>query len=291
MLRRCIILLLSLVALTVTAQRRVTPVENPDNKSKNSTENTKVTKPGERPASVIEMQDMEGHTILVDTILGVEYRDTILTTAPKLIYPRFHAVTVGVNLWDPLMRCFGQQYGGVGFWGELSLHNWIKPIVEAGIGTANYTPDDGNYKYKSSLAPFFKIGVNYNFLYNSNPDYSVYAGLRYGIANFSYEVTDVIVDQGYWGDNEVINIPSQRTTAGYFEFMVGIRVMIYKNFSLGWDLRFHKIAHQGTHLYGDPWYIPGYGTKGSSFSGSFSLSYTLPLRKPEPPVLPPGADE
>ena len=206
MLRRCIILLLSLVALTVTAQRRVTPVENPDNKSKNSNENTKVTKPGERPASVIEMQDMEGHTILVDTILGVEYRDTILTTAPKLIYPRFHAVTVGVNLWDPLMRCFGQQYGGVGFWGELSLHNWIKPIVEAGIGTANYTPDDGNYKYKSSLAPFFKIGVNYNFLYNSNPDYSVYAGLRYGITNFSYEVNDVIVDQGYWGDNEVINI-------------------------------------------------------------------------------------
>lgn len=80
MLRRCIILLLSLVALTVTAQRRVTPVENPDNKSKNSNENTKVTKPGERPASVIEMQDMEGHTILVDTILGVEYHDTILTT-------------------------------------------------------------------------------------------------------------------------------------------------------------------------------------------------------------------
>ena len=65
----------------------------------------------------------------------------------------------------------------------------------------------------------------------------------------------------------------------YFEFLFGLRVQIWRNISLGWELRVHKLLHQGTHLYGDPWYIPGFGTDGSLFSGAFSVSYTLPLQR------------
>lgn len=238
-----------------------------------------------KPASVVEMTDMSGHTVLVDTISGVEYRDTILTQAPKLVYPRFESVSIGVNVWDPLMRCFGQKYGLIGFWGELSIHNWIKPVVEIGLGQADMTPDNGNYTYKSSVAPYFKIGLNYNFLYNSDPAYSVYAGLRYGISNFSFEATDVTLDQSYWGDDVTFNVPSQRTTVGYIEAAIGLKVMIFKNIYLGWDVRMHTIAHKSNLIYGEPWYIPGYGTRTSSFSASLSVSYTLPLHKCAPAVI------
>ncbi len=288
--RFCIILLIGALALSAAAQRRITPVDNPDKKRGAPVVPEAVdTVAGGRPASVVETTDLAGHTVLVDTISGEEYRDTILTTAPKLIYPRFDAVTVGVNVWDPLMRCFGQKYGLIGFWGELSLHNWIKPAVEIGLGSANYTPDDGNYTYKSSIAPYFKIGLNYNFLYNSNPDYSVYAGLRYGVSNFSYEVTDVTMNQGYWDENVSFDIPSQRATVGYFEAMVGIRVKVLGNVSLGWVLKVHRIAHGGKGEYGEPWYVPGYGAKSSLFNASFSVSYTLPLGRRQT-MVPPGAD-
>ncbi|PWL57960.1 MAG: hypothetical protein DBY35_14705 [Bacteroidales bacterium] len=280
---RCILIsLFVLTSLVMSAQRRITPVEVPD---KNTPAVVTDTVSTGKPASVVEMTDMSGHTVLVDTISGVEYRDTILTQAPKLVYPRFESVSIGVNVWDPLMRCFGQKYGLIGFWGELSIHNWIKPVVEIGLGQADMTPDNGNYTYKSSVAPYFKIGLNYNFLYNSDPAYSVYAGLRYGISNFSFEATDVTLDQSYWGDDVTFNVPSQRATVGYIEAAIGLKVMIFKNIYLGWDVRMHTIAHKSNLIYGEPWYIPGYGTRTSSFSASLSVSYTLPLHKRVPAVI------
>ena len=199
--------------------------------------------------------------------------------APPTVYPRFTAVSVGVNVWDALARLTGQQYGVGGVWAELSIHNWFKPIVEFGFGMADYMPKDESYRYKSGMAPYFKIGLNYNFLYNSTPDYSVYLGLRYGISSFSYRIEDVTAVNGYWDESTTLSVPSQHATAGYFEFLFGLRVQIWRNISLGWELRVHKLLHQGTHLYGDPWYIPGFGTDGSLFSGAFSVSYTLPLQR------------
>jgi hypothetical protein len=266
---------MTVFALTVGAQRRITPVTNPDKKVATDTVDSK--------ANLKEMMDASGHIVLVDTVLGKEYHDTLLMTAPKLVYPRYQAVSIGVNLADPLMRCLGQSYGLIGFWGELSIHNWIKPVVEFGFGEANYTPDDEDYTYKSSIAPYFKLGLNYNFLYNSNPDYSAYVGLRYGLSNFSYEVNDVKYDQGYWGETGTIGIPSQRVTVGYFEFIFGIRVRIINNFNLGWEVKAHALANQGNPTYGRPWYVPGYGTRGSLFTATFSLSYTLPL-SPKPVI-------
>lgn len=281
-IRYILISLFVLTAVGASAQRRITPVEVPGTTAPAAAADT-VT--AGKPESVVEMTDMSGHTVLVDTISGVEYRDTILTQAPKLVYPRFESVSVGVNIWDPLLRCFGQKYGLIGFWGELSIHNWIKPVVEAGLGYADMTPDNGNYTYKSSMAPYFKVGLNYNFLYNSDPAYSVYAGLRYGISNFSFEATDVTLNQSYWGDDVTFNVPSQRATVGYLEAVIGLKVMIVKNVYLGWDVRMHTILHQSSLLYGEPWYIPGSGTRTSPFSASLSVSYTLPIGK-RPSVTP-----
>ncbi len=274
--RPIVILIISIFALNAIAQRRITPVKTQSNKTTVATAATtdSVT---QRPESVVEVTGTDGKIILVDTISGKEYTDTILTVAPKLIYPRWESISAGVNLWDPLMRCFGQHYGLIGFWGEVSIHNWIKPYVEIGLGNASYTPDRGNYTYKSGIAPYFKIGANYNFLYNSNPAYSVYLGVRYGITNFSYEITDVNTYPGYWGDEITMSVPSQRITAGYFEVGVGLRVMIASNFYLGWEVKVHNIIHSSKTEYGDPWYVPGFGTKGSLFTGALSFSYTLPF--------------
>lgn len=267
-----------MAAVTTVAQRRITPIANPDNKT-TATE-LPVLKPGEtapRPASVVETHDIDGHVVLVDTISGKEYHDSVATKSKAKIYPRLTSVSIGVNVFDAMARVFGQQYGVGGAWAELSIHNWLKPYAEVGLGMADYLPNDENYRYKSDIAPYFKLGLNYNFMYNSIPDYSAYIGLRYGISSFSYRVEDVVSTNGYWDETTSLSVPSQHATVGYFEFLVGIRVNIWRNISLGWEARMHKVLHQGTHTMGDPWYIPGYGTKGSLFSAAFSVSYTLPL--------------
>lgn len=274
-LRSIVILIISVITLTAVAQRHITPVKTSPKTSETPVEAADSV--NQRPESVVELTGTDGKIILVDTISGKEYTDTILTAAPKLVYPRWESMSLGVNLWDPLLRCFGQHYGLIGFWGEVSIHNWIKPYVEVGLGNASYTPDKGNYTYKSGLAPYFKIGANYNFLYNSNPAYSVYLGLRYGLTNYSYEITDVTVYPGYWEEDITMSVPSQRVTTGYLEVGVGLKVVIASNFYLGWEIKVHSTLHTSKTEYGDPWYIPGFGAKGSLFTGALSFSYTLPF--------------
>lgn len=284
-----IILLFAISGLLVNesaAQRRITPV-TPNSNAIPATERKKDTpaRKQDDKKNLVEFKDTQGNTVLVDTISGREYIDsTAIKEKNKLAYPLFHEVTVGLNLWDPIMRCFGQKYGGAEIWGELSIHNRFKPVVEIGLGTADYTPEDGNYTYKSSTSPYFRIGMNYNFLYKSKPDYQFHAGIRYGFTSFSYEITDIHPVADYWQENATFNIPSQSSTVGFLDIVLGIRVKIVKNLSMGWAFKYHTILHESKNIYGEPWYIPGYGTRTSSIGGSLSVMYTIPLGKRTKPT-------
>lgn len=280
-MRRIFTIILICIAATVLveAQRRITPVNNSATTTQARNENKKEEK-NVRPQSVIETQDSEGNVVLVDTITGQEYIDsTAINKKPKILYPLMHQVTVGLNIWDPVMRCLGQKYGGAEIWGELSLYNRFKPMIAFGLGSADYTPDDGNYTYKSKLAPYFKIGMNYNFMFKSKPDYQIYLGIHYGFSPFTYEITDISIPGGYWGEADVVNIPQQKANIGFLDIALGLKVMIVKNFSLGWSIKYHSLLHESKYTYGEPWYIPGFGTRGSKISGSFSLMYTFTLNK------------
>lgn len=264
------------------AQRKITPV-----KTRPATggvvEQPETVDP---KANLAERRDAEGHVVFVDTVTGQEWVDTTLVKKDKsMIYPLLESVTVGVNVWDPVMRILGSDYGIGDVWAELSLHNRYKPVVEFGLGACDITPDGQNYTFHSPMAPYFKIGINYNFLYNNNPRYQLYAGIRYGFTPFKYQVKNVTMSPGYWDDPVEFSIPSQSASAGYFEFLAGLRVDIFKAISLGWSVKYHAVLHESAAPYGKPMYIPGFGKRGTAFTGSFSISYTIPLnKKPDPAV-------
>ncbi len=267
-----------LVCLTATegvAQRKVTPVQP----ARQTAQKLSTKKKQEIDRSrLAERLDAEGNVVLVDTVTGLEFVDsTAMKPDTRNIYPLMHAVTVGVNVWDPAMRALGQHYGGIDFWGELSLHNRFKPIVVIGTGSCDYSPDNSNFTFKSKLAPYFKLGINYNVFYNSSPDYQFCVGMRYGFTTFDYEVTSVSVDDPYWNEESHFSIPSQKSTTGYLEITGGIKVKIVKNISMGWTLKYHSIIHETNAVYGKPMYIPGFGKRGNALGGEFSIMYTLPL--------------
>lgn len=231
-----------------------------------------------RERSTLHIDD-DGRHVYTDTITGDQWIDsTIISKVPKMEYPLFHSASVSVNIWDPLMRAFGQKYGLVDFTAELNLHNRYIPVFEAGIGTASYRPDYRSYWYRSPVNPYFKIGGNYNFLFNSNPDYLLFFAFRYGFSNFSYSVEDVKTGSDYWGDHGTMSVPSQRVSAGWLELGIGLRVKIWGPISAGWTVKFHSMVHTSRATYGEPWYIPGFGTKNSPLSASISISYTIPLK-------------
>lgn len=292
--RRTSILIIMAVAaivvmMPVTAQRRrMTPVDNPSTvtQSVNETKNDTAHINAARRARSVHYHDDEGNVVYLDTVTGEEWRDsTAVMALPKMKYPLIFEGAVGINIWDPVMRAFGQHYGLADAWVELSLHNRYKPIFEFGLGQAKYTPSDGNYTYKSPTSVYFRLGANYNFLYNSSPDYQFFGGLRYGFSPFSYSVTNITVDSPYWDETVGFDIPSRNATAGWFEVVFGLKVKLWGPISAGWTIKYSSLLHCSTSANGNPWYIPGFGTRGTSLGGSFSISYTLPLNKAKTPEV------
>ena len=172
---------------------------------------------------------------------------------------------------DPILMAFGQKFGSYDVWADVSLWNWLFPVVEAGIGYADATPENKNFTYKVSPSFYCKLGVNYNFLYKSNPDYQLYLGLRAGMSNFGWSARNVTVNSDYWQESQKFNLTGMRSTAFWGEVLAGIKVKIVGGFSLGWNVRWRVPFSIGKAKPGGlpdgmealriskPWFIPGYG--------------------------------
>jgi hypothetical protein len=167
MIRVFLLAVMAMVAVTSMAQRRITPVEKSNNK--------------------VEVIDNKGRKKIVnlfsfaDTISADSLRrDSIEKIYPH--YPIVTDVTVGANIWDLLMRAFGQKYGGFGLSATLNMWNRLQPTVELGVGMANSTPEDMNFTYKCNPSPYAKLGFNYNFLFKKSPNYQLFATPKWAIA-------------------------------------------------------------------------------------------------------------
>ncbi len=268
----------------LSAQRRINPVQGASKELQGKNERRQEGDTIDM-SKIKQIQDAAGNVVLVDTVSGTELPDSVANglvpggEVPKMLQPLFHSVSVSVDVWDPLMRAFGQHYGLVEFAGELNLHNRYIPVVEVGLGQTDYTPEDNNYTYRVPVTPYFRIGCNYNFLYNSNPDYLVMAGVRFGFTRFSYEVNNVKVNSDYWGESTEFNLPRQACSFSYIQLAFGLRIKVFGPVSMGWYFRYKAKLHESRDNYGKPWYIPGYGSRKGAITGSFYVAYTIPLHK------------
>ena len=234
--------------------RKVTPVDVDDQKRE----------------PVLHYYDKHGE-LLDEPVLFLATLDTVTKPKSKPIYPKFNGVSVGVNFADAIMMAFGQKFGSYDVWAHVSLWNWLFPVVEAGIGYADATPENKNFTYKVSPSFYCKLGVNYNFLYKSNPDYQLYLGLRAGMSNFGWSARNVTVNSDYWQESQKFNLTGMRSTAFWGEVLAGIKVKIVGGFSLGWNVRWRVPFSIGKAKPGGlpdgmealriskPWFIPGYG--------------------------------
>lgn len=275
----------ALAPFDTAAQRRVTPV-NPSSPGRGAV----TDKPKEIDRTrLAERLDAQGNIILVDTITGLEFVDSTATPKPGYLFPGFNSLEIGVDVWDPVMRLLGQDFGVGSVWARASFNNRFFPLVEAGLGRADISPDGANFTFRSPLSPFFKVGADYNIFYNNSPDYALLVGLRYGFTPFKWSVDDITVPGTYWDDPSSFAIPSQTATAGFLEISLGVRVKLIGPLSAGWQFKFRSILHESKNIHGEPMYIPGFGKRSSPVSGAFSLIFTIPMnRRHAPNVSSPG---
>ena len=247
-------------------QRRVNPViENYNTVLRTDVKNQK------KPPFTKKVPGLKADTIIRDTLfIAVD------TTTKEFTYPKFNGIIVGVNVWDPLMKLFGQTYGGIGFSAELSMWNKIFPHIEIGLGSASNTPEDMNFTYTGKLAPYFKLGAKYNFLNEKTSDYQLLLGLNFGYSSFKYDIENITISSDYWGEPVNTSITGLSSNALWGEMSLSLRVKLVNNLSMGWSIIYHSVLSNKKNPQGDAWYIPGYGLKDNKFTGALSVFYTLP---------------
>lgn len=230
----------------------------------------------EKPREQLHYYDKHGNP-LDEPVRFITVLDTVVAPKAAPVYPLYNGVNVGLNFGDLIFMAFGQKFASVDAWANVSLHNWIFPTLETGIGWANAHPDKQNYHYRSTPAFYLKAGANYNFLYKSDPAYQIYVGLRAGFSSFSYKIDDVTITNDYWQQTQRPDIPSLHSTAFYGEALAGLQVKIVDNFSLGWSMRWHFLFHASKSHDSKPWFIPGYGGS-SPFGFAASAIWTFPAQ-------------
>ncbi len=204
---------------------------------------------------------------------------TPLTKEEYKELPLYQKSSVGIDVWGLGSKMFGSDFTSIEGFYAVNLKDRFFPIIEIGYGSMNSTNDNTNIYYKTA-APYFRIGMDYNFFYKKPylPGY-LYGGFRVAHSSFSYDVTAPDMKDPTWGDVTVpFSYTGVKTNVTWAELVVGLKTRIYKNFCMGWSLRYRIQMSMKKSENSEPWYIPGYGTNGSTKLGiTYNLIYNLPF--------------
>lgn len=165
---------------------------------------------------------------------------------------------------------------------SVNLGNRFFPTVEVGYGSTDNT-DETTHIYYKSAAPYYRVGLNYNFLHKKEgalKNYKLLGIARYGWTKTEYDVQTPPITDPVWGGSTAIDLKGVESACSWFELGVGVQVKVWKIFHMGWSIRYKTRLKEGNGPNSEVWYIPGYGeNKSSCFGGTYNLIIDIPFSK------------
>lgn len=188
--------------------------------------------------------------------------------------PLFNGLSVGIDLVGPAQMIIG-DYGQYEASLRVNLKDRYFPVIELGVGRADYTDDATLVSYKTS-APFGRIGIDFNLLKDKHDIYRLYGGVRYAFTSFKYDLGHPGVSDPVWGDTAPYEAGNVDCSYHWLEFGIGVDARIWGPVHMGWSLRYRKRAAYDDGRLGKSWYVPGYGkSDGSALGGLFNISIEI----------------
>lgn len=158
---------------------------------------------------------------------------------------------------------------------RINLKDRYFPVFELGYGTADSDNPTTNLKYKTS-APYWRVGMDFNIAKNKHDAYRVYAGARYAMTYYKFDVVGSGLKDPVWGDDVDYNVKGMKAYYHWMEAVFGVDAKIAGPLRLGWSVRYRRrITHDDGKI-GKTWYVPGYGKQGGSrLGGTFNIIFEI----------------
>lgn len=195
-------------------------------------------------------------------------------TAQKDTVEFFRGVAVSADVVGLAQLAFS-DYGQYEAALRINLKDRYFPVFELGYGTADSDNPTTNLKYKTS-APYWRVGMDFNIAKNKHDAYRVYAGARYAMTYYKFDVVGSGLKDPVWGDDVDYNVKGMKAYYHWMEAVFGVDAKIAGPLRLGWSVRYRRrITHDDGNI-GKTWYVPGYGKQGGSrLGGTFNIIFEI----------------
>lgn len=212
---------------------------------------------------------------LIFACLAVHAQDTLLPLQDTIPFPL--KIRLGVDVYGPASYYFNKNI--LSLEGFLSVDIDPKKAIVAEAGYLDFQHSQFNYNYLSK-GSFIRLGVDFNLMRRGLSQGKYYAGigLRYGLSIFNTEAP-FLTQTNYWG-TATGSIPTTKSIAHFVEASPGIRTEIFRNFSMGWVVRFRFLVHSGASKDNKAISIPGFGNAFKTFSPgiNYYLIWSIPYK-------------
>lgn len=223
------------------------------------------------------LQPLHTHASAADTpgaqepekVRGIQYTSTTDTVGTV---PLFSGFSLAVDAVGPIMA-LSSPWGSYEGAARLHLKDRYFPVFEMGWGVSDHTDATTDLHYKAH-APFFRIGMDYNFNKNPRSLGRILGGFRYAFSSFSYDLDGPALTDPVWGTLIPYHFEGIHTNMQWLEVVFGLDARILRFFRLGWNVRYKLRVHEHQTTLGHAWYVPGYGKNGGhALGGSFYLIF------------------
>lgn len=206
-------------------------------------------------------------------VRGIQYESEQKTVFVEKV-PVFAGFSVSADLAGLMMTqvaVYGQYECAL----RLNFKESYFPIFELGIGSSNHT-DETTLQHYNVHSPYYRIGLDYNFIKNKHSSNRLYGGLRYGFTFYKFDLEGEDITDPVWGGSIPYYFESISSDAHWLELVGGLETKIWKFVHLGWSVRYRKLLKQKKNAIGKSWYVPGYGKNNeNNWGGTFNLIFDI----------------
>lgn len=186
-------------------------------------------------------------------------------------------IRAGFDISGPVIYLADKN--NMNFEGHISVDRNEKMSYVAEAGFLDYSYSQYNYDYLCK-GTFARIGIDFNLLKpeNSKGKYWAGIGLRYGLSIYKSETTS-FEHENYWGSVSS-SIPLKTSSGHFMEVVPGVRTELFRNFSIGWNIRLKLLISGGGGSDLKPIYFPGYGNGGKRTGAGigYYLMWNIPYK-------------
>jgi hypothetical protein len=187
-----------------------------------------------------------------------------------------YGLRLGIDVMDLGLSAANEDIERYGINADIDIYKFL---IQFDAGSANRTRIGENVEYRSR-GLYYRIGLDYNFMYFDDDKSTIFIGLRYARSPSYEDEMKLTVTDSIYG-TRLIESGNNSASAEWGEANLGIKAKIWRNFYMGFISRFKFRLNRNASGSLNTFDVPGFGRTDESTIVAFNyyIWYRIPFRK------------